>query len=361
MCLAVLIRSAMGANSSKEVIGYKEQDKPLAVRDLAKKHKVELCSQQLVRLTEGVGVLNNLTTLRLCCNHLTTLPDEIGQLRTLKRLYLSRNRLQYIPDSIGELVNLVELKMDSNALETLPASIGNLSQLVLLTANTNHIKYLPPEIGNLKKLVSLELKRNPLSFVPAEIGRLKCLRKFRLEDCPLLTDFEPSAMSIPTLKELAGRAIIRHNIRIHESLPEHLVQYLHSARTCTFCMGPYFDCHVLRIKFVTKYELRIPMVYTLCIPHWNTDNERISQMFMPPPYTAPRVLTPKARVGAVRRSLSHGNLPELRKPKPVPSIQSHMNLASSEQPASPTGNWNEGLRSARSLSFLPRPAWTGSN
>ncbi|EMM80707.1 leucine rich repeat protein [Leptospira interrogans str. 2006001854] len=54
---------------------------------------LDLGSNQLTTLPEGIGQLKNLQTLDLDSNQLTTLPQEIGQLQNLQELFLNNNQL----------------------------------------------------------------------------------------------------------------------------------------------------------------------------------------------------------------------------------------------------------------------------
>ncbi|KAI1320024.1 hypothetical protein EDD11_002356 [Mortierella claussenii] len=223
-----------------------------------------------------------------CCNELSRIPAEIGFLRNLTLLDLSKNKLTSLPESIMHLTKLVDLKLSGNQLETLPAGIGGLVKLAALSLDDNQLESLPPQIGLIKGLISLDLTNNPITVLPAEVGKLQFLRRLHLDGCPLVRKFEHQPLhSPPTLLELAARVMVRHDVPVPPMTLPHLKTYLKSAHTCSFCDGPYFDSWVKRGKMIEKNEMLIPLEYTLCQPHWNTEMERIKLLFCQRPITAP--------------------------------------------------------------------------
>ncbi|KAF9349227.1 hypothetical protein BGX34_001915 [Mortierella sp. NVP85] len=234
------------------------------------------------------------TTIKLTTigttKQLLVIPGEIGYLRNLTLLDLSKNNLTSLPESIMHLTKLVDLKLSFNQLKSIPAGIGGLSKLVALALDNNHLDAVPRQIGLIKGLVSLDLSNNPIKVLPAEVGKLQFLRRLTLEGCPLVEEFQHTTVhSPPTLLELAARVMVRHDIKPPASLHPHLKDYLKSARTCTYCEGPFFESFVTRGKLVEKNDMNIPLEYTLCMPHWNTEMERIKLMFCKRPVTAPPV------------------------------------------------------------------------
>ncbi|KXS20822.1 L domain-like protein [Gonapodya prolifera JEL478] len=285
-------RSSLDATSTDEVAMEGNDTKGLKVITLAQLNStttVGLCSQGLAKLSPNVGLLYNTTTLQLCCNELTHIPPEIGHLQNLQIFSISRNQIRSLPDTIGLLSKLVELRASENELESIPSSIGRLTKLTTLSLDNNRIACLPFEIGDAKALINLDLSQNPITVLPAEIGRLKFLRKFRLDDCPLASSFQYRLEnSVPTLKELAARVIVRRQVPIVSHLQDELQEYLTGAHRCSFCGGPYFESFAKRGKFIEKADYRVPLEYRLCVPHWNTEEERISLLFRPLPETAPQ-------------------------------------------------------------------------
>jgi len=98
-------------------------------------------------------------------------------------------------------------------------------------------------------------------------------------------------LKIPSLKELAARVIVRN----HLLMPTHILQddllyYLSSYKTCSFCHGPYFETYIRRVRVMHKEGKEIPFEYRLCSAHFNSNEERIKEMFKIRPITAPRSL-----------------------------------------------------------------------
>jgi hypothetical protein len=108
--------------------------------------------------------------LDLSSNNLTSLPDGLFDLTDLQELDLSGNWLVELPDAIGRLTNLVILRLSSNQLRELPATIGELHQLRLLETNNNRLTALPPAITGLAALELFELTDNTLTTLPAGVA-----------------------------------------------------------------------------------------------------------------------------------------------------------------------------------------------
>jgi len=98
-------------------------------------------------------------------------------------------------------------------------------------------------------------------------------------------------LKIPTLKELAARTIVRNHLSMSTSLlQDDLLNYLSSYKTCSFCHGPYFETYIRRVRIMHKEGREVPFEYRLCRAHFNTNEERIREMFKIRPITAPRSL-----------------------------------------------------------------------
>ncbi|KAF9271920.1 hypothetical protein BGZ68_002898 [Mortierella alpina] len=265
---------------------------PIPFSDLPSLTNIGLCSHGIVKLSSNIRLLASATCVQICCNELSRIPVEIGFLRNLTLLDLSKNSLTCLPDSIKYLTKLVDLKLSFNQLETIPAGIGGLTKLAALSLDNNRLESIPPQIGLIKGLVNLDLSDNPITVLPAEVGKLQFLRRLKLDRCPLVEEFVHSPLhSPPTLLELAARVIVRHDVAVPAMISPHLKSYLKSARKCTFCEGPYFDSSVKRGKMIEKNDVFIPLEYTLCQPHWNTELERVKLLFCQRPITAPPLKT----------------------------------------------------------------------
>ncbi|KAG0086815.1 hypothetical protein BGZ93_007606 [Podila epicladia] len=261
---------------------------PIPFSELPSLTNIGLCSHGIVKLSSNIRYLGNATCVQICCNELSRIPVEIGYLRNLTLLDLSKNNLTSLPESIMYLTKLVDLKLSFNMLESIPDGIGYLTKLAALSLDSNRLESIPTQIGLIKGLVNLDLSDNPITVLPAEIGKLQYLRHIKLDNCPLVEGFSHSPLhSPPTLLELAARVLVRHSVSIPPLISPHLKGYLDSAGRCSYCDGPYFDFSVKRGKMIEKGEMIIPLEYTLCMPHWNTELERVKLLFCPRPITSP--------------------------------------------------------------------------
>ncbi|KAF9909201.1 hypothetical protein EC991_008962 [Linnemannia zychae] len=272
---------------------------PIPFSELPSLTNIGLCSQRIVKLSSNIRLLSSTTCLQICCNDLCVIPPEIGYLRNLTLLDLSKNSLMNIPDSIRFLTKLVDLRLSGNFIDSLPPCIGELTKLTHLSVENNQLKRLPRQLGQLKALTHLVLDDNPITVLPAEVGQLQYLRRLKLDRCPLVREFVHSPVhSPPTLMELAARVILRQGMVVPPLLPSHLKAYLRTSQRCSFCDGPYFESFVKRGKMIDKNEFLVPLEYTLCMPHWNTETERVKLLFGPRPITSPKPRTPRRTAAA---------------------------------------------------------------
>ncbi|KAI9197250.1 uncharacterized protein BJ171DRAFT_224369 [Polychytrium aggregatum] len=385
--------------------------KPVRFGQLTSLFVIGLCSQSIVKITENIGLLEFTTTLQLCCNSIKSIPPEIGYLRSLKILYLSRNELTELPDTIGFLTSLEELKVGSNKLTALPASISSLTKLNKLYLDHNLLTRLPPQVAALKALAKLDVSHNPIPFLPAELTRLKYLRVLQVDGCPLAETPEAAAAidegdrrarrrfvqghslecspsesvlqridddsehTFPTLRELAARVLVRQQIPILRITQDEIKEYLGSSSKCSFCSGPYFEHYTTRWRMWERPgPTVIPIQYRLCIPHWNTDAERLTVLFRAPPSTAPSPFQslsttpvgtppPERRSLATRldtlsgrsRSSSASSSLALEGTLPISALSKSPSLPSLPEAADPKGLRNKivrtSMRMSKSFSF----------
>ncbi|KAG0018752.1 Leucine-rich repeat-containing protein 63, partial [Entomortierella chlamydospora] len=273
---------------------------PIPFSELPSLTSIKLCSYGIVKLSSNIRLLTSATCFQV-------VPIEIGFLRNLTLLDLSRNSLTSLPDSIQFLTKLTDLKLSFNYIEFLPSTIGELTKLTSLCADNNRLTKIPSQIGQLKNLAILDLDENPIRALPVEIGQLRYLKRLRLDGCPLVKEFVHSPLnSPPTLLELAARVIVRHRVNVPRLLPSHLKTYLKTSQQCSFCSGPYFESSFKRGKMIERDDTVIPLEYTLCVPHWNTDMERIKLMFGPRPATSPPPPPPKVNHASSTNSSNSG-------------------------------------------------------
>ncbi|KAG0200575.1 hypothetical protein BGX28_006399 [Mortierella sp. GBA30] len=221
--------------------------------------------------------LPSLTNIGLCSHGIIKLSKNI-------RLLSSATCLQ---------LKLVDLKLSFNFLESVSPIIGELTKLTTLQLDNNRLEHIPAQVGRIKGLTHLNLENNPINILPAEISHLHHLRRLRLGHCPLAQEIVHSTVhSPPTLLELAARVVVRHKIPVSSLVPEHLRGYLKTFQRCTFCDGPYFEASFKRGKMIEKNDVLVPLEYTLCMPHWNTEAQRIKLLFGPRLITSPPLKLP---------------------------------------------------------------------
>lgn len=91
--------------------GISEKDLPRNEAHLLAITKLEICSDQITELPEGIGFLHNLTYLTLKCEVLERLPESIEQLSQLERLTITSHKIQQFSDSLFNLKKLL-LRVD---------------------------------------------------------------------------------------------------------------------------------------------------------------------------------------------------------------------------------------------------------
>lgn len=152
--------------------------------------------------------------------------------------------------------------------------MGALPELLIAIANHNKLRYVPPELANLPKLISLTLSNNPdLTTLPAEIAEVPSLGKLLAAACGFSAYPESSyslAHDPPSLLETCARILVdqpqQHTLLTR--LPLKFQRYLMTARTCSFCRGPYFDSYVRRTRCIERNPGQpITIEYRSCRAH----------------------------------------------------------------------------------------------
>ncbi|KAF7727848.1 hypothetical protein EC973_006961 [Apophysomyces ossiformis] len=233
-------------------------------------------------LSPNVGLLTMIRKLDLSHNCLSRLPNAIGHLYHLEILSLSHNALTEIPDTLSYLPHLLELDLSFNRIDRICPCIGYLKKLHKLQLCNNQIFQLPVELVGMTNITTLDVSLNPLQTLPAEILQLPYLRRLRMDS----TNVSESAQSLihdpPSLVESCCRAVIRCKIST-KGLPQHLIDYLALAKSCSFCYRPYFDAYVTRQRLVEKCDLLLRLEYRLCSAHWTDDHDRMLSLFCEQP------------------------------------------------------------------------------
>ena len=180
--------------------------------------KLNLSSNEISSLSEGIGNFPSLTVLDLHDNKLNDLPPAFSGLQNLKRIDLSHNSLTTLQrfDSSTKVVALllqhnklnnllfVESTEDSFACELLDVShnlLTNLSPFINQMVNlrslnlSNNCLQSLPELANLKSLKVLNLNNNKIRLLSNCFENLLCLEQLHLrnnflEDLPSLSSCE---------------------------------------------------------------------------------------------------------------------------------------------------------------------------
>ncbi len=145
---------------------------------------LDLNGNQLTRLPSSVIRLKNLKSISLRLNKIVNFPTSLLEVTTLKTIDLSFNYLKTLPDSINNLHNLKELYLNHNRLTTITEPLGALTQLRILDISKNAIEKLPDEICNLNNLRKLVATENKIQELPLEIGKLANLIELSIDISP---------------------------------------------------------------------------------------------------------------------------------------------------------------------------------
>ena len=103
-------------------------------------------------ISEDIGNLTNIVSLKAGFNQLHTLPVELEEMSdTLTALDVSNNKISDYPANLYVCSHLVELNLSFNHLEKVPLSIGDLELLKV-------VREWEVGIGQLKELSNLNLR-----------------------------------------------------------------------------------------------------------------------------------------------------------------------------------------------------------
>jgi len=303
---------------------------------------LDISNNRIKEIPVFIRKLINLISLNLQGNEIEIIPSEIGELKNIVNLYLSDNPIRYLPIELNKIDNLTELGIENCPLAisfdecrpafTLSTEMKDLivsrNQKLLLESSkyqNNHTLDMINELEQYKKYysntpsLSLTCDQNIFDVSHCHFFNDILLNKnlrVNLSSTTLNQEIETETLSldednddssstieepintdykvelkIPSLKELAARTIVRNRLL----MPTHLLQddllyYLSSYKTCSFCHGPYFDLYIRRVRVMYKDNKDIPFEYRLCRAHFNTNEERIKEMFKVRPITAPKSL-----------------------------------------------------------------------
>lgn len=178
-----------------------------------------------------------LVELKLSGNKISEFPEVIccGEItKSLRVLDLARNQLTYLPNKFPSFKSLVQLRLDCNELQVLPRTFGKMSSLKYFSASNNKLVVLPPSFPKLA-LDSLDLFGNPFSAS----GLVRTCKN----------------LSLPSLKELAGRVIKTNRIPYDPyTLPVVLCHFLDAAKKC-LCGKPCMEAYLHYVATLNLHKV----------------------------------------------------------------------------------------------------------
>ncbi|CEG38811.1 Leucine-rich repeat protein [Plasmopara halstedii] len=166
--------------------------------------KMDLSHNQLSSISDEIGDLAAVTSIKLANNLLQVLPERLYELRALTYLDLSNNQLgRDLSENFGTLINMKELNLSGNKLSRLPDSVIFLKNMKVLHIAENVLTALPTQIGELERLKILNAHTNQLTSLPSSLGRLEKLQNLNLNKNSLVsTDDILSTLSLLQVLDL---------------------------------------------------------------------------------------------------------------------------------------------------------------
>jgi Leucine-rich repeat (LRR) protein len=145
-------------------------------------------NNQIGKLSESIGYLENLQVLDLYHNDLKFLPKSISKLQNLQTLAVSNNQLWEFPESFASLANLKTLYAHHNKLSNIQYIPAHLLHLDL---GFNLLEEIPLTLQKAQQLEHLDLSNNKIKSGAETLEKLPKLKNVFLA----LNDFESDATS----------------------------------------------------------------------------------------------------------------------------------------------------------------------
>ena len=146
-----------------------------SIPNLINLNTLSLCGNNICKMDPIIN-LNNLKILDMSSNKLTEIHDGIKTLKSLTTLNVSDNKIVNLCDSLFELFNLTSLDVSNNLLVTLPNKLLKLTNLKILNIHENNIKGEFYDIGDLYNLEKLHMHKNKLLTIDYSILKLKKIK-----------------------------------------------------------------------------------------------------------------------------------------------------------------------------------------
>lgn len=133
-------------------------------------------------LFENMLHFSNIQVLYLLKVKTKAIPSSIKEFKKLKTLEICDSEIQdkSISDSIGELEELQSLKLVGTNIEYLPNAINRLTKLESLNISNTSVISLPDNIGDLCNLKTLDISDTSITELPNSIDKLDKLEHFYL-------------------------------------------------------------------------------------------------------------------------------------------------------------------------------------
>lgn len=201
-------------------------------------------------LPESIAVLQQLIHLEVVNGNLYEIPQFVGTMPLLTTLILSRNRLGFVGNwnflTTPQMKdNLRQLDLQNNEIQVVPDEIADLNALLVLHLDYNLLDSIPNGILDMRSLRVLSVSNNRMRIFPYNLFPLAAF-SLDLSNNPFISHYFvtsniPQNHEVPTLKELAGRAVVDYRVPHTNTLPKTLLEYLKQAQYCEICTGAYFE------------------------------------------------------------------------------------------------------------------------
>jgi Leucine-rich repeat (LRR) protein len=159
---------------------------PEDLSNMVKLEILELDSNKLIQIPQGMSQLTALQRLDISNNRITALPSHIGNCAQLRYIYAHSNQLNSIPPSLGECFRLEFVDLSNNLLRELPEDFEHLITLTYLNLSGNSLIQLPHRLGSCSKLRYLDVSTNRLVTLPDNFSSLTNLELCDFQNNDLL-------------------------------------------------------------------------------------------------------------------------------------------------------------------------------
>lgn len=172
----------------KKLTIWKTISQTPSLKSLPKLQYLDLSSNNLKSIPEGITGLKDLKTITLTANQLIDLQTQSWEkLTSLKNLDLSRNQISSFPQGVQHLLQLQFLNLSANKITSFPSLEDATYQMKILSVDYNKLERLPDNLHHYQNLQTLTASYCDLPALPEAIGALKQLKILNLEGNNLKT------------------------------------------------------------------------------------------------------------------------------------------------------------------------------